>query len=145
MSDSKSFDKTLTIILLIILIIAVVATIYIAVFPQPNEKFTEFYILGPDGKAGNYPTNLTANGTGEVIIGIVNQEAAAITYRLIVKFNRVIIKNDTISLKNNEKKEIPFTFYASNSGQNQDLEFLLYKLPNNTDVYRSLHLTVNVG
>ncbi|MDI6723958.1 MAG: DUF1616 domain-containing protein [Methanobacterium sp.] len=145
MSNLKGFDRTLTIILSIILIAAIVATIYIIVFPQPSEKFTEFYILGPDGKAGNYPDNLTAGQNGNLIIGIVNHESADATYILIVRFNQAKIRNDTISLKNNEKKEIPFTFTASNPGQNQRMEFLLYKLPNSTDVYRSLHLSVDVN
>lgn len=145
MSNLKGFDRTLTIILTIILIAAIVATIYIIVFPQPSEKFTEFYILGPDGKAGNYPDNLTAGQNGNLIIGIVNHESADVTYMLIVRFNQATIRNDTISLKNKEKKEIPFTFVASNPGQNQRMEFLLYKLPNSTDVYRSLHLSVDVN
>ncbi len=145
MSDLKRFDKTLTTILIVILIIAVGATIYIAVFPQQSEKFTEFYILGPDGKAGNYPTNLTVNQTGNVIIGIVNHEADDVTYRLVVQLNGNILKNDTVYLKDKEKKEIPFTFSSSNPGQNQELEFFLYKLPDNTNVYRSLHLMVNVS
>ena len=105
MSNLKGFDRTLTIILTIILIAAIVATIYIIVFPQPSEKFTEFYILGPDGKAGNYPDNLTAGQNGNLIIGIVNHESADVTYMLIVRFNQATIRNDTISLKNKEKKE----------------------------------------
>lgn len=145
MSNLKGFDRTLSIILLIILIVAVIGTIYIIIFPQQSEKYTEFYILGPNGKAADYPTNLTVGQNGNVIIGIVNHEAAAVDYGLIVKFNNQILRNDTIFLKDKEKKEIPFTFTASNTGQNQTLEFLLYKLPNSKDVYRSLRLNVNIS
>lgn len=139
-----NFDKTLSIILVIILIIAVAATIYIIVFPQPNEKFTEFYILGPNGKAGDYPTNLTLGQSGNVTIGVINHENMNTTYQLTVKLNQSILMNENITLANNEKKEIPFTFTASKTGNNQKLEFLLYKPPGNSTVYRSLDLLVNV-
>ncbi len=145
MSNLKRFDKTLTLILLIILIGAVVTTVYIIVFPQQNGKYTEFYILGPDGKAGNYPDNLSVGESGKVIIGIVNHEAADANYQLVVKFNNLTLKNETVSLKDKEKKEIPFTFVTSTSGKNQEMEFLLYKLPNDIDVYRSLRLNVDVS
>jgi Predicted membrane protein len=139
-----NLDKPLSIILIIALIIAVGATIYIVVFPQPSEKFTEFYILGPNGKAGDYPTNLTAGESGNLTIGIVNHEYANTTYQLLVKNNQTILKNENITLANNEKREIPLKFNLP-KGQNQKLEFLLYKLPNTQKIYRSLYMYVNVA
>ncbi len=140
-----NFDRTLSAVLIVIIIIALLATFYIILFPSQSEKFTEFYILGENGKAGDYPSNLSLNQTGNVIVGIVNHEDTDSTYQLIIKFNQTILKNETINLLNNEKKEIPFNFKATSAGNNQKLEFLLYKLPNNIDVYRSLHLIVNVN
>lgn len=138
------FDKALSVILIIILIIAVAGTVYIIVFPQQNEKFTEFYILGPDGKAGDYPTNLTLGESGNIIIGIVNHEDTNATYQLTIKLNQTIIKNENITLANNGKKEIPLTFKPLKTGENQKLEFLLYKPPSNNTIYRSLYLYMNV-
>ena len=138
-----NLDKPLSIILIIALIIAVGATIYIVVFPQPGEKFTEFYILGPNGKAGNYPTNLTAGESGNIIIGIVNHEYANTTYQLLVKNNQTILKNENVTLTNSEKIEIPFKFNLP-EGKNQNMEILLYKLPDTQKVYRSLNLNVSV-
>lgn len=138
-----NFDRKISLILIIILIAAVAATVYIIVNPHPGEKFTEFYILGPDGKAGNYPTNLTAGQTGTVYVGIVNHEQSTTDYNLIIKLNNETLKNENITLENLGKKEIPFSFTASR-GVDQKLEFLLYKLPDNNTVYRSLNLNVNV-
>ena len=138
-----NLDKPLSIILIIVLIIAVAATIYIVVFPQPGEKFTEFYILGPNGKAGDYPTNLSAGESGNITIGIVNHEYANTTYLLMVKNNRTILKNENITLTNNEQKEIPFKFNLPKG--NQNVKFLLYKLPDTQKVYRSLNLNVSVS
>ncbi|MEN4017610.1 MAG: DUF1616 domain-containing protein [Methanobacterium sp.] len=138
-----NFDRKISLILIIMLIAAVAATIYIIVNPNPGEKFTEFYILGTDGKAGNYPSNLTAGQTGNLTVGIVNHEQSTVTYNLVIKLNDKQLKNENITVLNNEKKEIPFSFRAS-AGANQKLEFLLYKLPDNSAVYRSLNLNVNV-
>ena len=138
-----NLDKPLSIILIIALIIAVGATIYIVVFPQPGEKFTEFYILGPNGKAGDYPTNLTVGESGNITIGIVNHEYANTTYLLMVKNNQTILRNENITLTNNEQKEIPFKFYLPEG--NQSVEFVLYKLPDTQKVYRSLNLNVSVS
>ena len=139
-----NFDKKISIILIILLIAAVVATVYIILVPSPSEKFTEFYILGPDGKAGNYPTNLTAGETGNVLIGIVNHEQTNSTYNLVVDLDNKNLLNQNITLLNNETKVIPFSFIAP-VGKQQKLQFLLYKLPDMKNVYRSVYLNVNVS
>ena len=139
-----NFDRKISIVLIIILIAAVMATVYIIINPNPGEKFTEFYILGQDGKAGNYPTNLTAGQTGNITVGIVNHEQSTTTYNLLIKLNNETLKNESVTLLNNEKKEVSFSFTAS-EGKNQKLDFLLYKLPDNDNIYRSLYLEVDVS
>ncbi len=142
--ESKK-DKVLSIILAVSIILAISATAYVIAVPKEGEKFTEFYILGPDGKASNYPTNLTVGQTGNLTVGIVNHEYSTVNYEMIIKLNNQTINDTNITLSNNETWQQPFTFTPSSYGQNQELEFLLYKLPDNNTVYRSLHLWVNVG
>jgi uncharacterized membrane protein len=138
-------DKIISIVLIVFIFVAVFTTVYIILSPKEGEKFTEFYLLGPDGKAYNYPTNLTVNQIGTVYPGIVNHEASDTNYEVIVRFNGAVLKNYNISLENDEKMEIPLTFRASNQGQNQKLEFFLYKLPDNKNVYRYLFLQIDVN
>jgi len=138
------FDKVVSLILLILLAASIVAVVYITVNPKSGEKFTEFYILGENGKAGNYPTNLTIGETGNLTMGIVNREQNVTSYDLVVKQNGTNIYNNTFTLSKNETKKIPFSFTAKSSGKNQKIEFMLYKLPNYTNVYRSLTLYINV-
>lgn len=140
--ESKT-ERILSIILIISIILAIATTVYIIVKPKEGEKFTEFYILGPDGKASNYPTNLTTGQTGSLIIGVVNHEYATEDYLLVVKVNNNTLKNQTITLTSGQKLEIPYNFTAAR-GQKK-MEFLLYKLPDNETVYRSLHLWLNVS
>ena len=134
-------DKVLSIIL-IASIIGVSATLaYVVVTPKTGESFTEFYLLDLNGLAYDYPTELMIEDEGELIIGIVNHEYENITYRLKVKFNGSLIYEDSVFLIDKETWETPFTLQAIEKGENQKLEFLLYK---DKEVYRTLHLWVNV-
>lgn len=136
--ESKT-KNIISLILVAILFFFIILTIYLTINPVQGEPFTEFYLLGPDGKAGNYPTNLTEGQQGKVIIGVVNHEDATTNYELIVKKNDTIVQNNSFSLANNQKTEITFIFTSGPPATN-NLEFLLYKLPDHQKVYRSLHL-----
>jgi len=137
-------DKILSIVLLVSIILAFSMTVYVIVSPKEGEKFTEFYILGPDGEASDYPTNLTAGQKGTVIIGVVNHEYKNTTYSLVLKLNNRTINQQNITLTHKEKYENTFNFTVPGSREKQKLEFLLYKLPDENTVYRSLHLWINV-
>jgi len=136
--DKSKNQNIISIILVAILFVFIAITVYLIISPVQPEPFTEFYLLGPDGKAGNYPTNLIEGQQGKVIIGVINHEHNTTNYQLIVKKNNNIVGNRIFSLDNNQKKEITFIF--TSSPPNNNLEFLLYKLPNDQNAYRSLHL-----
>ena len=73
-------ERVLTIALIFAIVASICLLIYIIATPRQGEKFTEFYILGPEGKAEGYPTNLTIGEKGKVIIGIVNHEGQPVDY-----------------------------------------------------------------
>ena len=75
-------DKALTLILAASIIIAASLLVYVIITPKTGEKFTEFYLLGPEGIADNYPRNLTTNETANIIIGVVNHEYKTINYTI---------------------------------------------------------------
>ncbi|GAB4315877.1 MAG: hypothetical protein Kow0019_16240 [Methanobacteriaceae archaeon] len=143
-NQESRLDKILSVILIISIILAISATIYIILTPKEGEKFTEFYILGPGGKASDYPTNLTVGETGKLIVGVVNHEYSNVTYNLLVSFNGTPVTSRNITLVHNQKWEQSISFNATNPGTNQKLELLLYKLPDKEKAYRSLHLWVDV-
>ncbi len=136
-------DSYFSIIIIILLALGVLSIVYIILYPQPSEKFTEFYVLNAEGHAGNYPVNLTVGEEGKVILGIVNHEHATVDYFVVVKLNNTTIYTEEFSLLNQGKKEIPLKFQANISG-NQKLEMFLYKLPDKNNVYRHIFLDLNV-
>ena len=76
--ENVALDKGLTIALSTSIVVAAGTLAYVVMTPRPGATFTEFYILGPGGNASGYPTNLTVNETGGVILGVVNHEAATV-------------------------------------------------------------------
>ncbi len=109
-ATNTKIDRLLTIILIISIILAISMTIYVIATPKEGEKFTEFYILGPGGKASDYPTNLKVGEEGEVIIGIVNHEYAQVIYQLEVRLDGTVIGEEHIALEHNETWEHHFSF-----------------------------------
>jgi len=136
-------DKGLSIVLIASIIGSSATLVYVAVTPITVERFTEFYLLRPNGTASDYPKDLKVGEEGKVIIGIVNHEYENVTYRLEVNFNRYLIHEENVFLIENEKWERLFTFKATEKGENQKLEFLLYK-EQQIEAYKTLHLYVSI-
>jgi uncharacterized membrane protein len=146
LADEKSrLDRALTVILIITILLSIVALVYVIVTPKQGERFTEFYILGPGGKAYDYPTSLMAGDKSTVIVGVVNHEYALVNYSMWISMNNTSILSRNMTLQHNETWEKPVTYALNKTGDEQKLEFLLYKEGNYTGPYRDLHLWVNVS
>ncbi|WP_457751216.1 DUF1616 domain-containing protein [Thermococcus sp.] len=78
--SSSKLDKALTIILILAILTSIGTLSYVITHPKPGEAFTEFYILGPNGKGSDYPTTMTIAQNATIIIGIVNHEHRNVTY-----------------------------------------------------------------
>jgi uncharacterized membrane protein len=135
---------TLTAVLSILLGLAILGTILIVVFPHPGEPFTELYLLGPEGKASNYPTNLTVGQTGNVTVGVVNQENTNADYTLVVTLANKTINTTSFSLANNQTWQNSVLFTPTQRGMGQKMEFDLYKA-GTPNVYRSVYLYLTVA
>lgn len=137
-------DMILAIILLFSIFLCISMTIYIITAPKTGDKFTEFYILGPNGKAENYPSQLIIGSPANVIVGVVNHEYTRVDYTLEVALDKEILSQTTLSLDHNETWENYINFVPNKGGTEMKLEFLLFKDDNFTLPYRDLHTWVNV-
>ncbi len=123
-----NLDKVLSVVLIVAIVAALGCLGYVIASPRQGEKFTEFYILGPEGKAENYPREVTVGEEARVILGIVNHEYQPTSYRVEVRINGD--KDSEIFtgiLADEEKWEREVIFTLSKAGQNQKVEFWLYK------------------
>ena len=137
-------DKIITIGLVMMIIGAIGTLGYVAALPRTPEKFTEFYVLDSGGKAENYPSIITLGQSGTVILGIINREYEITDYRIEIKIDGVNSGEIAdISLNSEDKWEQAVTFTPTYTGENQKIEFLLYK-STATDVYQRVHLWIGV-
>jgi len=122
------WDRALSIISGVAILGAFGTLVYIIAVPKVGESFSEFYVLGLEGKAGDYPTELVVGEAGRVIVGIINNEHKTVSYRVEVRIDGV--KNNEIepvTLEHDGKWEEEVSFVPEQVGDNQKVEFLLYK------------------
>lgn len=141
LKDKSTEYKTLMVVAAVVLVVAVSATAYVSLVPQHEDGFTEFYITGPQAMAADYPSNLTVGENGNVTLGIVNHEHGSVNYMVVVKSNNRTLDQWNVTVKSGAKLEIPYQFTGTSTGK-KVIKFLLYKLPDEKNVYRSLYITV---
>ncbi len=136
--------KVLSVILALAFLGALGALGYIIANPKVGERFTEFYILGLEGEAIDYPKELVVGEEGKVLVGIINREHEIATYWVEVAIDGV--KNSewgTMTLEDGEGWEGIVVFASDKAGDNQKVDFLLYR-QGWDGVYQRLHLWVDV-
>ncbi len=146
-ASARRVDKTLSIALIVSIIIAVSALTFAAVSPKQGERFTDFYLLGSAGTAGNYSTEYRLGEQKTIIIGIANHEYRTQTYNRVVKLinntQTTDLYSDNVTLAHNQTLETPIKIKPDLVGNNQKLEFYLF-VDNSSIPYRENHLWVNV-
>jgi len=172
-SGSSAWGRVLSVILIISILGAIGMLGYVIANPKMGEKFTEFYVLGLNGMATDYPTEFVvedgqvisvkygSNGNntieeqyGRVTLGIVNREQQTATYsiEILINGNPVDILYEglfieginSITLEHDEKWEQEIGFAPLSVGQDQKVEFLLYK--NNLLYFEDpLHIWIDVN
>ncbi len=143
-AGKKIWDRVLVVLLLAAIAATIGTVVYAVGTPRASEKFTEFYILGPGGKATDYPRQMILGTSAGVIAGVVNHEGDNVTYRIEIDMNgQPIGQIDNIALADEGKWEQPVSFNATVVGANQSVEFLLFR-DSNATAYRNLHLWLDV-
>jgi uncharacterized membrane protein len=166
--ESSRLDRILSFILLVAIVAAVATTVYVIAVPKEGEKFTEFFILGKDRKAADYPTRLVAGESAPLFIGIGNHEYRNLTYTVetylvnmafdettntssVTKMDR--LDRFTVPVSHNQTVISPYAFTPRSGGYNR-VEFLLFNetVPGEQVLgmdrinrsYRDLHLWVTI-
>lgn len=138
------WDRIIYAVLILAVFGAIGTVIYMTATPKIEDRFTEFYILGLEGDASNYPRELVLGEECGVDLGIVNREYETAVYRVeVTDGNGKVSEIGPITLNHEERWEQEVIFTCSKVGLKQKVDFYLYK-QGQTEVYRSLCLWIDV-
>ena len=122
--SKSTLDKVLMVVLTITILAGIGGLSYMFSNPRVQEKFTEFYFSGQ----GDYHPKLTLGENESVTVGIINHEGQILNYHIVVDIDgKEVQQTDPISLAKEEKWEHLVTFVPTTIGENQSVEFLLYR------------------
>ena len=137
-------DKVLSTILITAILGAMGTLGYVIATPKIGEKFTEFYILGLEGQAIEYPKEMRTGEQGRVLVGIVNREQETVSYWVKVTIDEVTLNGiSPVVLHHEDRWEQEVGFIPAQLGDNQKVEFSLYK-QGQSEAYRVIHLWIDV-
>lgn len=137
-------DNALSLALVVGVLAALGTAGYVAIRPAAGDKFTEFYLL-PEGETQAYPEGLVLGQEGMVVVGIVNQERETVSYRVEVRIDGT--KNNEVSrilLEHQQKWEETVHFLPGGSGDDQKVEFFLYRNEEAQFILSPLYLWIDV-
>jgi uncharacterized membrane protein len=165
---NSPLDRVVSYIFVLAIVIAIATAIFVITSPKENEKFTEFYILDPEGMASNYPVRFPAGEPQTLIIGIRNQEYRDVTYTVetlllqqtfdpnsntSIIYTVLPLHTFSTTLPHDETREFLYNFTVPNTEYNR-LQFLLFNetMPSDeitgsdriSTSYRNLHLWIEV-
>ncbi len=98
LNSGTKLDRALTIVLVLAILSSVVALVYVIAVPRQGEAFSEFYLLGPGGKATNYPHNLTIGENASVTVGLANHNYRTIDYTVEVWLVNYTYANNSMTV-----------------------------------------------
>ena len=147
--EGSRLDQALSIFLLVCIIASIATLAFVVMAPKTGEKFTQFYILGPNGQAEKYPERFNLGDSKPVIVGITNNEYRDVAYDIVVALKDSAgvsqLYTDKITLSNNQSIEKQINLKPDRSGTNMEIEFLLYADEDMVTPYRELHYWVDVS
>ncbi len=121
-------------------LIAGIAALSLIVIPPPSQHLTEFYLIGREGQAEDYPRVVSEGQPMEIQPVIVNDEGAARNYLIqVLHRDQIIAESPMIELADNESAAVPLILNISNLRIPERIEIHLYQPP---DLTNSLQLNL---
>lgn len=101
-----AWDTALTAVAVLSLLLAVGSVGFVALDPKQGAPFSEFYVLTADDSgdltAENYPQNFTLGESRPLVVGIQNNERTTTSYTVVVRLDRVELRNNSTSVVDSE-------------------------------------------
>jgi uncharacterized membrane protein len=145
LNTNKSIKNRISTGILIFTVVLAISMLYFVItVPKIGEKFSEFYILGPGGKANNYTTDLKYNQPADILISVINHEYRPVNYTVQVVLEKEILTDTWFRLNHDQTWKQNISYIPDITGTDLNLEFLLFKEDNFTAPYQKLNLWVDI-
>lgn len=167
--DDWKSGKKYWLMSLVIISAVILAAILVITLPQDDEQFTEFYLLGKNGTADDYPVIVIPKTPYPLYLGIKNHEFRQVNYSVRVYLTRIaeqgimgtassppplLVGTYSVSLGHTQGTVIPFDLIVPDT-QYSRVDFLLddeaamprgstASLTGKNTSYRDLHVIFNV-
>ena len=139
-----AFARLLAAVAVLVVAAATAGGTYLLVLPRDGQAYTEFYLLGPGGRAGGYPSALSLGQSTRLTLGVANHEGHDDTYEIIARLDGAIASSvPELRLRDGDSWEQAVEISPSRAGDGQKLEYLLYR-EGAGEPYRRLHLWLDV-
>lgn len=140
-------ERQLMLVLSVALVASVLGVVYLSFTPdQGTDPYTEFYLLGSEGNASDYPKDLSVGEPGAFTVGIGNHEHRSMRYTLVFQLENDTIDTKTASVERGETREEEYVFVPRSAGYKR-LQIHLYRGEverSSGEPYLSLHLWISV-
>ncbi len=124
--------------------IALAAVVLTLMLNTKVPPLTEFYLLGPDGLAENYPRTTRPGEEIAITAVVANRGEITATYEILVESQTdILTRVGPISVRPGEVWKEKVAFPILNQEKDQEINFALLK-PGQTKSYRSLKLLLDV-
>lgn len=138
-------EKIIAAILIVLIFLASICIIVLVIYPKEQKASTEFYILGKDQTASNYPSEFTNNSYQNLSYGIVNHEGEETEFLVVLtlihknnvssttRTGPIIFPNNESNIELVEGNSIGFIFSLPDN--NERISEISFKI-NNTGTYK---------
>lgn len=119
----------------------------LAVALRPDDRYTEFYVLGATGQLQDYPRDLEPGEPFDLTFGIGNFEKRPLSYELRVPFDPQYVSYATPIIPEGERWEQTITLTTPAGSGRTQLDFELWRADSDADAnepYRTLKLFVTL-
>jgi uncharacterized membrane protein len=144
-------ERRMLLVMAAALLFTLFTAAWIFLVPSSADYMTEFYMLGPEGLAQNFPRQASMGQLIGVTLAITNRERASMQYRVEVwqvdpldgTHRQLVAAASPFTLSVGESHQRSQTWQPAWPGQDQQFELLLYTATD-PDPYRQLLLWMNI-
>jgi uncharacterized membrane protein len=139
------WDMVFTVLMIIFLLGVVPVFTYFFSNPRTGETYTQFYINPVGSTNGDFPKELQVGELLNVNVAIGNHEGAQTNYRLQVLIDgSVISEKGPITVADGQTWNDYLLVFARHTGDDQKMEFILYKNSDSRPYLNPLYVWLNV-